>query len=666
MSSVQVEAGLVCAVGGARHEAVRVQHPPGLSSIARPSRWLSTPRSMSLSASHAHEFVSASPSPANALSDTEPPDEWKRQIKERINTNLQKLYQDADDLYKRRLQEVRSEDERARLKEDYKLEIGRIRALGGEEYHTQLELERQQRKWAMGQPIDAKWKDALEREHRKIFESYKPAGSSADSLRPNGSQNTIRSPMEERTNPVQRATITVPEYNPPPLPPEIEQKKREDRPPPRVRRESDAVPASAKEEYRHAAYFPNTEDRYYEPWARNVTEEPESSMYHISNKSRASVERSPALDRSDEDRPSTRASERPTRTGTERYALSPKHEIWRPNANAEDEPNNTRRSLARRGSSASQRSVGSTSIRSLTAEPILERPDGNENGGMARKGDGEKATEPSDKGKERQNQSRTFQIATEQGEPELPFASNLKQPPNSAPPTGRLSSDRPSGTTYAYPPHPPQRSASVKLPPPPSAHDDDRAFPHPPLVYKSPRRHGSKSSFTTESIDFRYIGPSSSVFDGPIHEHDYPYRSSSTVHGHRPVIPKPSFNNIVDRADDDGGGGGGGRYGAEWYSAPGRRSRMGSVSSRDYSQQVDDWTGSVRSRNYVPYNPFTDDSYVNYRKQSPERPRPSLARGSSFTSNRSVDDYDVGGYSEGSSHCIHVSSPGFVLFFDTL
>ncbi|KAF8630991.1 hypothetical protein AX15_002683 [Amanita polypyramis BW_CC] len=602
---------------------------------------------------HAHDFVSASPTPANALSDTEPPDEWKRQIKERINTNLQKLYQDADELYKRRLHDVRSDEERVHLKEDYKLEIGRIRALGAEEYHTQLELERQQRKWAMGQPIDAKWKDALEREHRKIFESYKPSGSGSDSLPPNGTQSGGGGSSSRSNNATAQRTTTVPEYNLPPLPPEIERRKasqsREgERPPPRVRRESDAVSSSAKEEYRHAAYFPSTEDRYYEPRARSGTEEPEGSMYHSLNKSRASVERSPGVDRSEEDRPSTRASERLTRSGTERYTpTSPaRHEIWRPSANAEEEPTSSRRGLARRGSSASQRSVGSTSIRSLTTEPIPERPDGDGSGGITRKGEGEKVDSSFDKGKERQSQSRTFQMATEQGEQRweelpVPMMGNSKQS-NSATATatpGRLSSDR---TPSTYPHAPPQRSSSVKLPPPPlppPAHDDDRVFPLP--AYKSPRRHASKSSFTAESIDMRHMGASaSSVLDEPAtRERDYLYRSSSTVHGHRPLVQKPSFARMEQ--DEDG------RYGPDWYSAPGRRPPMTSISSRDYPV-LDEWTGHrFRERSFAPYNPFADDSYIGYRRlQSPERVRPSLARGASFSSNRSVDDYDVGGYGE--------------------
>ncbi len=156
-------------------------------------------------------------------------------------------------------------------------------------------------------------------------------------------------------------------------------------------------------------------------------------MYDHPSKSRPSVDRSPTLERSEDDRPSTRAGERPIRAGTERYAPSSpvKHEIWKPNVPAEEEAAGTRRGLGRRGSTASQRSVGSNSIRSLPTEPILERPDD----AILRKNEGEQVSASPDKGKERQHSSRTFQLATEPVErwDELPIPSS-RLPPNSAPP----------------------------------------------------------------------------------------------------------------------------------------------------------------------------------------------------------------------------------------
>ncbi|KIL54760.1 hypothetical protein M378DRAFT_37047, partial [Amanita muscaria Koide BX008] len=100
-------------------------------------------------------------SPANPFSDVEPSEEEKRQIKERTNQNIQLLYQDAEELFRRRMQEVQSDKHRARLERDLKWEMRMIRSLGAEKYQLQLEFERQRRKWAMNQPIDEQWREIL-------------------------------------------------------------------------------------------------------------------------------------------------------------------------------------------------------------------------------------------------------------------------------------------------------------------------------------------------------------------------------------------------------------------------------------------------------------------------------------------------------------------------
>ncbi|KAF8639009.1 hypothetical protein AX17_001788 [Amanita inopinata Kibby_2008] len=582
------------------------------------------------------EFTTTSTVPASDISDTEPSEELKRQIKERIQLNLQKLYQDAYEQYKRRLQDVRSDEQRARLMEEHELEKGNIRTIGAEAYHNELEFERQQHKWASGQPIDEAWKQTLMREHRKALDSYKSAGSTHDTPMQDESQ-TARSSgntADIRTHAVTRS-MPVPDYNPPPLPFEIEQSRlskasqsREERPIPglRVRRESDTVASAAKEEYRRAALIPGADERvpFFEPWSsRELTDEPESSLYNHHNKSRASIERSPNLDRSEDDRPNNRSAERLARSATDRYAPnSPsKHEIWRPPASAEEEVTSAKRSLVRRGSTASQRSIGSTTIRSLTTEPIPERPDTDETSyKQAEHGDEGQVVQSSDKGKEKQGQSRTLQIATEQ--------SDRWEEQQS----GRLV-ERPQG---AYPHPTPQRSASVKV----SFTEDDRG--HQPNSYQTPpRRLVPKASFPTDSIESRFNG-SSSIIDEP--RHDYLYRSSSTVHTHRPIVPRTSFNSIDSRDRVEGV-----RFGPEWHSNSPSATR--SNAGRDYRGVDDNWTGSLRLRDHhqrpFPSSPYMDDSYVSYHRQSPEFSRPPLVRGSSFT--RPVDDYNVNnglGYSE--------------------
>lgn len=116
-------------------------------------------------------------------------------------------------------------------------------------------------------------------------------------------------------------------------------------------------------------------------------------------------------------------------------------------------------------------------------------------------------------------------------------------------------------------------------PAPTSAIDSSHAayFPNdhsPPTTYKSRR-------FTTESIILRYGGPSSLVHE-PIHKQGYPYR----IDGHRPTAISRMFR---DHRGSD-----------EWN---------GNQRMRDRDHHL---------RNFFHPGPFADDSYIDYRGQSPK------------------------------------------------
>ncbi|KAM6490069.1 hypothetical protein JOM56_014481 [Amanita muscaria] len=508
------------------------------------------------------EFAPVSLSPANAFSDTEPSEEEKMQIRERINQNLQKLYQNTEELFKRRMQDARSGISK--------------------EYHHQLELERQQRKWAMRQPIDDQWKGILLREQSRILESFKSTGSNPGaSSATNGVQHSehVRINATIRPTPIQES--------PPSIRPETSQRRtskpREERLGPRVRRESDSVQNTAKEEHRHAAIVDSLNHGLPDITGMN------RSLHSI-------------LQFQQDDRTASRASDRAARP----VASSPvKHEIWRPNVPTEEETSGGaatgKRNLTRRGSTASQRSIGSTSIRSLTAEPIPEHPDVHEHEAV-----------PHFPNRE----------PNEQEEEPPSSATLITRIPHSAP-LGRFP-DR-SHNHIA-----PLRANSVKLP---RLEDDDRMFP-----YKRPRRHASKSSFTSDSVDSR-LGPATEEHEAQ-REWDFGFRGMGHAHnGQKPIVHKQSLNDL--REDD-------GRYIPDWFT--GRRSRMDGMPSRDLrDRDEDNWTGSLRARGPRPYmsaSPFvTDDSYINYNRHSPESTRSTLSRGASF--NRSMDDYDVNPSSEG-------------------
>jgi hypothetical protein len=378
---------------------------------------------MSTSGSPAHESVAVSP----GLSDTEPPDEWKRHIEERINTNLKKLFQVTEELYRRRLQKVRSNEYRVHIKEVHKLEIDQIHTLAAEEYDTQLELERQRRKRALGQPIDAKWQDVLMREHR--IESHElPGPKWAQSSRFNEpAAESIRDERYGQSSPVKyeiwrpninteeaagtrrglarRGSVGEARQMSEETKNQEEETSRKQEEAMRLEEESKRKEEARKEE----------EDRRMEEEVQRKVEDATGSVSREYQDPDGSPP-SPAPDLSDTEPPderimdSTHTSERPIRS--ERYGPSSpvKHENWRPNINAEEDAAGPRRGSE---STASQHSVGSNSIRSLTTESILKRPDGSERDNIPRKNDGESVALSPDKGKERQHQSRTLQLVTE-------------------------------------------------------------------------------------------------------------------------------------------------------------------------------------------------------------------------------------------------------------
>src|SRR5258707_12751442 len=75
-----------------------------------------------------HRDLPVSPLPENAFLDTEPSRGKK--------TNQGKAISDAEGLFKRRMEEARSDEERARPKEDLKVEMGEVLQSRGMQYPT--------------------------------------------------------------------------------------------------------------------------------------------------------------------------------------------------------------------------------------------------------------------------------------------------------------------------------------------------------------------------------------------------------------------------------------------------------------------------------------------------------------------------------------------------
>ncbi|KJA26948.1 hypothetical protein HYPSUDRAFT_132443, partial [Hypholoma sublateritium FD-334 SS-4] len=99
------------------------------------------------------------PAPTNHdPKDLEPDDEWKTQLKARIQLSLASL---VDEAKQNQLTELRkgvvSPETRVRLQEEYKAAMANIKSMASEQYEAELEKERNQRRWIAGEPTAPGW-----------------------------------------------------------------------------------------------------------------------------------------------------------------------------------------------------------------------------------------------------------------------------------------------------------------------------------------------------------------------------------------------------------------------------------------------------------------------------------------------------------------------------
>ncbi|KAF8990029.1 hypothetical protein BDQ17DRAFT_1178272, partial [Cyathus striatus] len=97
--------------------------------------------------------------------DTEPDDQWKAELKQRIDESLKPKVKSAT---KSLVQGLRrpgiSDEDFYRFKSDYTQIMRDVRKISTESYHTELDRERSERRWAAGVPISSGWNQALNQE----------------------------------------------------------------------------------------------------------------------------------------------------------------------------------------------------------------------------------------------------------------------------------------------------------------------------------------------------------------------------------------------------------------------------------------------------------------------------------------------------------------------
>jgi hypothetical protein len=114
----------------------------------------------------------------------EPDDEWKTQLKVRIEGELQAIVKDAKVSMDNKLRHAPlGPIERQRFAEEHSLAMCNIRKLAVESFQIALEHERQERRWAVGQQVHSAWSEALLQEQQGILDRTQQGGSQNETSR---------------------------------------------------------------------------------------------------------------------------------------------------------------------------------------------------------------------------------------------------------------------------------------------------------------------------------------------------------------------------------------------------------------------------------------------------------------------------------------------------
>lgn len=114
------------------------------------------------------------PSRSSDAAEFEPDDEWKEQLKKKIEGELTSMVQAAKDTQTEELKRGPiSPSDRDRLELEYQKAMKNIRTIADEQYVAELNRERNQRRWIGGAPMDPRWVRVLHEEQEDILASIK-------------------------------------------------------------------------------------------------------------------------------------------------------------------------------------------------------------------------------------------------------------------------------------------------------------------------------------------------------------------------------------------------------------------------------------------------------------------------------------------------------------
>lgn len=129
--------------------------------------------------------------PTTPNPDFEPEEEWKTNLRQRIEDTLKP----GAERLKRELNEKLkglSPPEDSKAHTDYDNAMAELRRTANEQYRQMLERERQERRWAAGEEVDEKWSEILMKEQQALLDLYKK-GTTTKANPPEATQDDERS-----------------------------------------------------------------------------------------------------------------------------------------------------------------------------------------------------------------------------------------------------------------------------------------------------------------------------------------------------------------------------------------------------------------------------------------------------------------------------------------
>lgn len=132
--------------------------------------------------------------PTTPNPDFEPEEEWKAALRQHIEDNLKPSVERLKREFNEKLKGL-SPPEDSKAQTEYDNAMADLRRTANERYRQMLERERQERRWAAGEPVDEKWSEILIKEQQALLDLYK-RGTAAKNNQPG---STTRD--EERSQP---------------------------------------------------------------------------------------------------------------------------------------------------------------------------------------------------------------------------------------------------------------------------------------------------------------------------------------------------------------------------------------------------------------------------------------------------------------------------------